>query len=182
LLAASHEMGRDADRDVGNRQRRDSRRLGRNGAVSRHRRVTASTGGATPRQRLPEFEPPHRTARKVAAKQAIFDRQGILRQLFISQPIRDGLLAQADGVGERLRRPRLSNVAAARPMDEMPVEEASEAPPGATGVEYFRSLSSVSDEQQTISGRPRHYPPRQGLQTGESPALRRMAPCPHNVA
>jgi hypothetical protein len=35
------------------------------------------------------------------------------------QPIPDGPVAQADGVGERLRRPRLSNVAAARPVDKM---------------------------------------------------------------
>jgi hypothetical protein len=39
-------------------------------------------------------------------------------------------------------------------MDEMPVEQASEAPSGATAVEHCRSLSAVSDEQQIISGRP----------------------------
>jgi putative SOS response-associated peptidase YedK len=37
----------------------------------------------------------------------------------------------------------LFNVAAARPMDGMPVEQASEAPPGATAVEHCRPLSEV---------------------------------------
>jgi hypothetical protein len=65
----------------------------------------------------------------------------------------DGPAAPADGVGEHLRRLRLSNVAVARTMDENPRPKP-----------HCRSPSAISDEQQIISGRSRHCPPRQCLQ------------------
>jgi hypothetical protein len=77
--------------------------------------------------------------------------------------------ARVNGVGERLRRPRLSNVAAARTMDEMPVEQAFEAP-HRTRPRSRIAFPKFSDEQQIISGRLWHVQTRQAFTHHEKAA------------